>query len=128
VYLVPAFETILISSQSEHLAEETGCWLVLLGQHSNSGSSVTHFTSASLRRDTKEDMLGLVNKFQAMTRALLVAKRQGALDMAKKLVEAQETAENAKKTLASKEVQLAAALSLIAQHGLTSTVPVAASE
>lgn len=112
------------------MAEETGCWLVLLGQHSNSGSSVTHFTSASLRRDAKEDTLGLVNKFQAMTRALLVAKRQGALDMAKKLVEAQETAENAKKTLASKEAQLAAALTLIAQHGLTSTTvpPLEASE
>ena len=54
-----------------------------------------------------------------MTRALLVAKRQGALDMAKKLVEAQETVENAKKTLASKEAQLAAALTLMVQHGLT---------
>ncbi|KAF8343721.1 hypothetical protein F5887DRAFT_918313 [Amanita rubescens] len=112
-------EMTALIARSERLAEETGCWLVLLGQHSSSGSSATHFTSASLRRDAKEDTLGLVNKFHSMTRALLVAKRQGALDMAKKLVEAQEIADNTKKTLASKEAQLAAALTLIAQHGLT---------
>ena len=84
------------------------------------------FYICEFKGDAKEDTHGLVNKFQAMTRALLVAKRQGALDMAKKLVEAQETVENAKKTLASKEAQLAAALTLMAQHGLT--VPLAPSE
>lgn len=105
--------------QGERLAEETGCWLGVMGQHGNSGSSATHFTSSSLRRDAKEDTVTLVNKFHSITRALLIAKRHNAVDMAKELAEAREIADNAQKGLASKEAQLAQALALLVQHGVT---------
>lgn len=89
-----------------------------MAQHGNSGSSATHFTSSSLRRDAKEDTVSLINQFHSITRALLVSKRQGALEMAKRLVEAEETAVNAQTTLAAKQVLLTEALELLAQHGI----------
>ena len=104
--------------QGERLAEETGSWLIIMAQHGNSGSSATHFTSSSLRQDAKEDAVSLVNQFHSITRALLLAKRQGALDMAKKLVEAEQSVQNAHEILASKEAQLAKALASLKEHGL----------
>ena len=89
-----------------------------MAQHGSSGSSATHFTSSSLRRDAKEDAVSLINQFHSITRALLLTKRQEALDMAKKLVEAEESIQNAHKVLASREAQLAKTLDLLKQHGL----------
>ena len=97
-----------------------------MAQHGNSGSSATHFTSSSLRRDAKEDAVGLINQFHSITRALLLTKRQGALDMAKKLVEAEESVQNAHKILASRGAQLAEALAFLKQHGLV--VPASVTE
>ncbi|KAF8332877.1 hypothetical protein F5887DRAFT_1080617 [Amanita rubescens] len=105
-------------ARAERLSEETGCWLAVMAQHGNAGSSATHFTSSSLRRDAKEDTVSLINQFHSITRALLVTKRQGALEMAKRLVEAEESAVDAQATLAAKQAQLTEALVLLAQHGI----------
>ncbi|KAF8880857.1 hypothetical protein BD779DRAFT_1445880, partial [Infundibulicybe gibba] len=107
---------------SERISEETGCWLVLMARHAT-GPPVIHFSSSRLRRDAKPDATDLVNRFSNLTSALLVAKRDEALQLAKKLdeVEAQKQAADAeisatRETLASQEAEIAAKDALIARY------------
>ncbi|KAF8869350.1 hypothetical protein BD779DRAFT_1682308 [Infundibulicybe gibba] len=72
-------EVASIVSRCERISEETGCWLVLMARHAT-GPPVIHFSSSRLRRDAKPDAADLVNRFSNLTSALLVAKRDEALN------------------------------------------------
>ena len=89
------------------MANETGCWLVLTAQHSNSGTAAAHFTSASFRRDAKEDAIAMVNIFQKATSALMLAKRGEALDLARQLAQVNEQIGALRSQLAEKDLERA---------------------
>lgn len=79
--------------------------MVLASQHSNSGSAATHFTSASLRRDAKEDAVAMVNIFQKATSALLQAKCSEAVSLTRKLAEVDNQICELRSQLAERDAQ-----------------------
>ena len=83
--------------------------MLLACQHSNSGSAAAHFTSASFRRDAKDDAVAMVNRFQKATGALMHAKRSEALDLARQLAEVDEEIRTLRSQLAEKDMAQAQA-------------------
>ena len=83
--------------------------MLLACQHSNSGSAATHFSSASFRRDAKDDAVAMVNIFQKSTSALMHAKRSEALDLARQLAEVDEEIRTLRTQLAEKDMERAQA-------------------
>jgi hypothetical protein len=91
---------------------------MLAAQHSSSGTAATHFTSPNLRRDAMDDTLGIINKFQSITSSLLQAKRQDALEIARKLAEADERVRTLQEQVESQQAALAAANSLLVANNI----------
>ncbi|KAF8869182.1 hypothetical protein BD779DRAFT_1458133, partial [Infundibulicybe gibba] len=106
----------------ERISEETGCWLAFMARHAT-GPAVTHFSSSRLRRDARPDATDLVNRFSNITSALLVAKRDEALKLAKQLEEAEARKQAAdaeilatRKALVSREAEIAEKDALIIRY------------
>jgi len=89
---------------------------MIAAQQPSSSSATTHYTSSRLRRDAPDDTLSLINNFQVLTSNLLTAKREEALQLAKKLAEAERQAEASRVALEEKMAEIARKDELIAQY------------
>lgn len=65
-----------------------------------------------------DDTLGIINKFQSITSSLLQAKRQDALEIARKLAEADERVRTLQEQVESQQAALAAANSLLVANNI----------
>jgi hypothetical protein len=108
--------------QCENLSHETGCWLYLGGQHVTASSGFTHYASPRLRRDAKNPLAEIQQKFNAMFTALVSSRRREAVDLAMQLTQAQELqkeaeteAEEARLALAEEQLTAATKDALIAR-------------
>ncbi|KAG6805748.1 hypothetical protein H0H92_014168, partial [Tricholoma furcatifolium] len=95
-----------IIMRCERLGEETGCWLLFLGQLPSS-KALTHYASSRLRREAKAETIDVINQYQAIIRTLLAAKRYEAVTIQKRYDEAQKDLDLAQQELALKEAELA---------------------
>ncbi|KAF8869485.1 hypothetical protein BD779DRAFT_1391358, partial [Infundibulicybe gibba] len=100
---------------SERISEETGCWLVLMAQHASGASVATHFSSSRLRRDAREDTVDLINRFSDLTSAVLMAKRDETLKLAKKLGEMEAEKQEAEAEISTTQQSLATKEAAIAE-------------
>ncbi|KAG6807450.1 hypothetical protein H0H92_007513 [Tricholoma furcatifolium] len=88
------------------LGEETGCWLLFLGQLPSS-KALTHYASSRLRREAKAETINVINQYQALICTLLAAKRCEAVTIQKRFDEVQKDLDLAQQELALKEAELA---------------------
>ncbi|KAG6807613.1 hypothetical protein H0H92_006930 [Tricholoma furcatifolium] len=95
-----------IIMRCERLGEETGCWLLFLGQLPSS-KALTHYASSQLRRDAKAETIDVINQYQAIIHTLLAAKRYKAVTIQKRYDEVQKDLDLAQQELALKEAELA---------------------
>ncbi|KAG6826915.1 hypothetical protein H0H92_013913 [Tricholoma furcatifolium] len=95
-----------IIMRCERLGEETGCWLLFLGQLPSS-KALTHYASSRLRREAKAETINVINQYQALIRTLLAAKRYEAVTIQKRFDEVQKDLDQAQQELALKEAELA---------------------
>ncbi|KAG6823802.1 hypothetical protein H0H92_009000 [Tricholoma furcatifolium] len=95
-----------IIMRCERLGEETGCWLLFLGQLPSS-KALTHYASSRLRREAKAETIDVINQYQAIIRTLLAAKRYEAVSIQKRYDEVQKDLDSAQQELALKEAELA---------------------
>ncbi|KAG6806612.1 hypothetical protein H0H92_010682 [Tricholoma furcatifolium] len=95
-----------IIMRCERLGEETGCWLLFLGQLPSS-KALTHYASSRLRREAKAETINVINQYQALIRSLLAAKRSEAVTIQKRFDEVQKDLDHAQQELALKEAELA---------------------
>ncbi|KAJ3504075.1 hypothetical protein NLJ89_g8131 [Agrocybe chaxingu] len=90
-----------VISRAERLAEETDCWLIVIGQQPGEGPAL-HYTSSRLRREARNEATAIVDQFQQLTYALNLARTQDALQLQSayedKIQQERDRSDNAKKT------------------------------
>ncbi|KAJ7094226.1 hypothetical protein C8R43DRAFT_964526 [Mycena crocata] len=111
-----------IVARAEHLAAETGCYLLIAGAH-RSASAATHWVSPALRAEALGDATQMLNQFATTYGAIKRSRGAEAIAITKDLIKAEAdksklelVVQEARLALASAQDQMALQAGIIAKY------------